>query len=57
MNEVVNETELGKAFRDGYISGEEMNAMTTTPEITAKQQEVQDKKDAYDKLKAEYDAI
>lgn len=52
---VIDETPLGKAFKDGYISAEEADSFTRTPEIKAKEAEIEKKKTAYDALKAEYD--
>lgn len=52
---VIDETPLGKAFKDGYISAEEADSFTRTPEIKAKEIEIEKKKTAYDALKAEYD--
>jgi hypothetical protein len=52
---VIDETPLGKAFKDGFISAEEADSFTNTPEIIAKQAEADKKGLAYDSLKAEYD--
>lgn len=57
MNDIVNTTGIGKAFQDGIITADEMNAMTSSPEIVNKQNELQAKKDAYDKMKREYEDI
>jgi len=51
------EVTLWTALSDWSISRAEYNAMTNTPEITAKYQEVQDKKDKVAELQAEYDAV
>lgn len=57
MKDIVADTTIGQAFNDGYISAEEMNKLTSTPEIIAKSKDVEEKKNSYDKMKAEYDDI
>ena len=57
MQDIIDTTPLWQALKDWQITAQEMNAITSTPDITQKQNEVQSKKDQYDTLKAEYDNI
>lgn len=36
LTDIVDNTAIGRAFKDGQITADEMNAMTSTPEIVAK---------------------
>lgn len=57
-NEIVNNSPNAKnAFADGTITQGEWATMVNTPEISAKREETQKRKEAYDKKKAEFDAI
>lgn len=60
MNDIVDNSPLGQAMKDGYISAEEANQFTTTPEIQAKsdallklQNDVTTKQNSYDNIRTE----
>lgn len=48
---------FGKAVADGFIDATEANALMTTPEIKAKQDQIEPLKNEYDRLKASYDDV
>lgn len=51
MKDIVETTGIGSAFSDGIITADEMNAMTNSPAIERKTQEIEELKNEYDKQK------
>lgn len=56
-NDIIDNSPLGQALKDGYISPDEADQLTTTPEIKAKREEITKLKTDYDTQKAYYDNI
>jgi len=48
---------ISNALADGTLSEAEYSALTNTPEVVSKATDVENKINAYNKLKAEYDDI
>lgn len=54
MSDIMLNSPLGKALADGFISGEEANDLTSTPEIKAKEAKILELKNDYDTKIATY---
>lgn len=53
----IRSTTFGQAVADGFIDPQEADALMSTPEIVAKQKEIEPLKNKYDELKADYENI